>query len=199
MTTSRPLDWEELFEYYSGVESRRLAEERHYAEELAALEDFEAWSRRATEQVMEDLQRHAQERSEIFEERTGHSLSVEYPSGPAIQVPQDGPEIRFLSLTLGEARVHIYSSHTPGGLIHLHLLPSRRNSLSHNQRLLSEPGAFLVRLPDDSYELRYLQGDPDGQMGTRMPLDGLLFKAFRMLVQWAEMCPVPARARRVNR
>jgi hypothetical protein len=195
VTTSRPLDWEQLYQYYSGADSRRADQERRYAEELAALHDFEAWSQRASELVMEDLRRLAIERSRIFEERTGQALSVEYPSGPAIQVPQGGPEIRFLSLALGEARVHIYSSHTPGGLIHLHLLPSRRNSLSHNQRLLSEPGAFLVRQEDDTYQLRFQPGDPDAKLGAPMALDVLLFRAFRMLVQWAEMAPAPLRRR----
>lgn len=187
--SDRPHNWDELYEHFKGAESRRLEQAQRYAEELAALEDFEAWSRRATEQVMFDLRAEAQRRSKDFLVRTGHELAVEYPSGPPIQVPEGGPEIRFLCLSLGDARVHIYSSHTPGGLIHVHLLPSRKNSLSHNQRLLSEPGAFLVRLESDGYELRFLPGDPEGEAGSALPLDALLFKAFRLLVSWAENAP----------
>ncbi len=190
---SQPHNWDELYAHYCGAENRRLEQERRYAEELAALEDFEAWSRVATGQLMEDLRQLALLRSEDFEQHTDHSLSVEYPSGPAIRVPDGGPEIRFLCLGLEEARVHIYSSHTPGGLIHVHLLPSRKNSLTHNQRLLSEPGAFMVRLPSNDYELRHLPGDPEGAPGTAMALDGLLFKAFRLLVHWADAPPVSER------
>ncbi len=189
MSGSQPNDWDELYAHYCGAENRRLEAEQRIAEELAALEDFEAWSRAATSRLMEDLQRQALTRSEHFRERTGHPLAVEYPSGPAIRVPDGGPEIRFLCLGLDEARVHIYSSHTLGGLIHVHLLPSRKNSLTHNQRLLSEPGAFLVRLPSDDYELRHLPGDPEGEAGTAMSLDALLFKAFRLLVHWADALP----------
>jgi hypothetical protein len=178
--------WDELYQRYSDAESRRDERQRKLAEERAALAEFEAWTRRATEQLMLDLATVARERSLAFLERTHHPLEVEYPSGPAISLPDGGPEIRFLRLSLGDARVHVYSSHTPGGLIHIHLLPSRRDSLQHNQRLLSEPGAFVVRLPDDSYELRFLAGDPEGVPRSPMSLDGLLFKAFRLLVYWAE-------------
>jgi hypothetical protein len=190
----RPNNWEQLYDHYRGAESRRREEELRHAEELQALEDFEAWSRSSTEQLMADLREAANQRSESFSTRTGHELSVEYPSGPPITVPEGGPEIRFLRLALGAARVHLYSSHTPGGLIHIHLLPSRQTSLSHNQRLLSEPGAFLVRLENNAYELRHLPGDPEGEQGTPMTLDGLLFKAFRLLVNWAEAgLPSPSR------
>lgn len=178
--------WDELFELYNGTESRREDRIRRHAEELQALESFEAWAREATERLMRDLRQAAELRSQTFRARTGHLLAVEYPSGPPISISDGGPEIRFLCLALGAARVHIYSSHTPGGLIHVHLLPSRHDSLTHNQRLLSEPGAFLVRRDDDSYELRFLPGDTEGAEGTLMTLDALLFKAFRLLVYWAE-------------
>ncbi len=189
VSDTEPINWNLLYQQYSGAESRRAEQERRLAEERAALEDFEAWSRRSTTQLMSDLCRVAEERSRAFLERTGHTLDVEFPSGPPISVPEGGPEIRFLCLKLEHARVHVYSSHTPGGLIHVHLLPSRQDSLTHNQRLLSEPGAFLVRQSDDSYELRHLSGDAEGAPGTPMSIDSLVFKAFRLLVHWAEALP----------
>jgi hypothetical protein len=177
--------WERLYDEYTDAESRRAERQRKLDEEEAALQEFEGWTRGATEQLMRDLRTAAEERSETFLQRTGHTLQVEYPSGPTIALPEGGPEIRFLRLSLGEARVHVYSSHTPGGLVHIHLLPSRRDSLQHNQRLLSEPGAFVVRRADDGYELRFLNGDPEGVARSAMSADGLLFKAFRLLVHWA--------------
>lgn len=177
--------WERLYDEYTDAESRRAERQRKLDEEEAALQEFEAWTRRSTDLLMHDLRTAAEERSEAFVQRTGHALQVEYPSGPAIALPEGGPEIRFLRLSLGDARVHIYSSHTPGGLVHIHLLPSRRDSLQHNQRLLSEPGGFVVRRADDGYELRFLNGDPEGVARSPMSVDGLLFKAFRLLVHWA--------------
>jgi hypothetical protein len=73
----------------------------------------------------------------------------------------------------------------PGSLTHVHLLPSRGSSLKNNQRLVSEPGAFIVRSQSDRYELRYQRGDPEGRAAELMTLDTLLFRAFRLLVQWS--------------
>lgn len=182
-------DWDDLYAHFNHQESRRNDVLRREAEEAAALLEFEEWCERAIQTLMEDICAGAQTRSREFEERTGHVLEVEYPSGTPIVGVRGGPEIRFLRMGLGSAQVHVYSSHARGGLTHIHLLPSRQNSLKHNERLVSEPGAFIVRRPDNRYELRFLRGDPEGPAGLPMSLETLLFRAFRLLVRWAEDFP----------
>lgn len=186
MSEQEPKDWDELFARFNLVESRRSAELQRQVEEAEALREFEDWCQRALERLMQDLKRLALSRSAEFVQRTGQELLVQYPSGPTISASRGGPEIRFLKLGLASAQVHVYSSHARGGLTHIHLLPSRSTSLRENDRLVSEPGAFIVRRPDDEYELRFLRGDPEGPAGSAMPLDVLLFRAFRLLVRWAD-------------
>jgi hypothetical protein len=178
--------WNELYDEFLDSESRRVARAKRQAEEQEALREFEVWSAQTIENLMADVKRLAEGRSREFLERTGHTLEVQYPSGPSIAGPNGDPEIRFLRLSLGTARVHIYSSHARGGTTHVHLLPSRGDSLQKNHRLVSEPGAFIVRGAGDRYELRYLRGDPGGKTGAPMSLDTLMFKAFRLLVRLAE-------------
>ncbi len=179
-------DWDQLYKHFNNVESRRSAELRRQVEEQEALREFEVWCSDAIERLMNDIKTAALARSEEFLRKTGHELTVQYPSGAPILAPSGGPEIRFLKLGLGDAQVHVYSSHAAGGLTHIHLLPSRTTSLKHNDRLVSEPGAFIVRRTDNQYELRFLRGDPEGVAGLPMSLDALLFRAFRLLVRWAQ-------------
>jgi hypothetical protein len=183
-TTGDP--WTELYDEFLGAESRRAERAKRQAEEQEALREFEHWSTDTVDRLMADVKRIAEGRSREFLERTGHTLEVQYPSGPSIAGPSGDPEIRFLRLSLGSARVHVYSSHARGGTTHVHLLPSRGDSLQRNHRLVSEPGAFIVRGADDRYELRYLRGDPAGKTGAPMSLDTLMYKAFRLLVRLAE-------------
>jgi hypothetical protein len=178
--------WNELYGEFMEAESRRRERAKRRAEEEDALREFEQWSSRTTERLMNDVKRIAEGRSREFLARTGHTLVVQYPSGPSISGPSGDPEIRFLRLSLGAARVHVYSSHARGGTTHIHLLPSRGDSLQRNHRLVSEPGAFLVRTSDENYELRFLRGDPADKSGSPMPLDLLMFKAFRLLIRIAE-------------
>ncbi|MEN9580716.1 MAG: hypothetical protein RJA70_3725 [Pseudomonadota bacterium] len=186
MSEQEPKDWDELFDHFSLAESRRTAELQRQAHEADALREFEAWCQIAIERLMQDIKRVALARSAVFVEKTGRELLVQYPSGPPISTSRGGPEIRFLKLGIAGAQVHVYSSHARGGLTHIHLLPSRSTSLRENDRLVSEPGAFIVRRPDDDYELRFLRGDPEGPAGTPMSIDVLIFRAFRLLFRWAE-------------
>lgn len=179
-----PETWAELYVQVNGEESRRSARARQLAEEQRALEQFEAWRRRAIDQLMQDMMHAAQARAQDFVLHTGLELQVSYPTGARVAVP-NGPEVRFLRLGLGNALVHVYTSFVPGSLTHVHLLPSRTSSLRNNERLVSEPGAFIVRTADDGYELRHQRGDPDGAEASVMSLDTLLFRAFRLLVQWS--------------
>lgn len=179
-----PVTWEELYVQVNGEESRRSARVRQLLEEQRALERFEAWRTQAIDRLMQDLKAGAEARAQDFLSHTGLELKVTTPQGARVAVP-NGPEVRFLRLSLGNALVHLYTSHVPGSLTHIHLLPSRGTSLRNNERLVSEPGAFIVRRDDDGYELRYQRGDPEGVAAERMTLDTLLFRAFRLLVQWS--------------
>jgi hypothetical protein len=178
--------WDALYTEFLDAESRRAERAKRQAEEQEALKEFESWSSHTIDNLMTDVKSIAEGRSREFLERTGRTLEVQYPSGPAIAGPNGDPEIRFLRLSLGSARVHVYTSHARGGTTHVHLLPSRGDSLQKNHRLVSEPGAFIVRAADDTYELRFLRGDPGGKTGSPMSLDMLMFKAFRLLVRLAE-------------
>lgn len=178
-----PLTWEELYEQVNGVESRRSQAVRQLSKEAEALEMFEVWRGAAIDRLMDDLRCRAQARAREFRDRTGLTLEVTYPAGPHV-TPLSGPEVRFLRLGLGNALVHIYTSHAPGSPTHIHLLPSRSASLRNNERLISEPGAFIVRRADDSYELRYQRSDPEGHPSQTMAVDELLFRAFRLLARW---------------
>jgi hypothetical protein len=183
-------NWGLLYDYFVEAEKHRDELKRKRQEDVAAIQEFEQWCQGAIDRLMNDLKHQALRRSEEFLAATGQTLEVQYPSGPPIMVPDQGPEIRFLKIALGDSQVHIYSSHAVGGVTHIHLLPSQRNSLRENHRLVSEPGAFLVRRPDDHYELRHMRGDPSGPAGSPMTGDNLLYRAFRLLILWAEEPPV---------
>jgi hypothetical protein len=181
---NEPETWEELYTQVNGEESRRSARVRQLLQEQQALEQFEAWRSRAIDQLMNDLREGAESRAEDFLEHTGLELRVATPHTARVTVP-NGPEVRFLRLELGNALVHVYTSHVPGSLTHVHLLPSRGTSIRNNERLVSEPGAFIVRTQGEGYELRYQRGDPEGRAAEVMTLDTLLFRGFRLLVQWS--------------
>lgn len=147
--------------------------------------DFEQWRSSAIERLFDSLKSAAEARAKDFFAHTGLELELAYPIAPRVTLPNDGPEVRFMKLGLGSALVHIYTSHMPGSLTHIHLLPSRTTSLRNNERLVSEPGAFIVRTAHDGFELRFQRGDPEGRPSQVMPLDTLVFRTFRLLVAWS--------------
>ncbi len=179
--------WTQLYERFGEAEKHREELLRRRDEEREALREFEEWCQRAVKALFEDLFQAAERHSDELQKRTGQRLQVEYPAGSPVVASRTGPEIRFLRLGLSEAQLHIYSSHARGGLTHIHLLPSRTVSLKENHRLVSAPGAFLVRVGHDGYELRHLRGDPEGEAGAPMTLDTLVFRAFDLLLSaWIE-------------
>lgn len=179
-------NWPELYEQLGSAEKRRALREMQRKADQEALAEYERWSKRTVAAVMEDLARSAQTRAAELLEATGKQLEVEYPSGPTVVGAAGDAEIRFLRLSLGKACVHVYSSHARGSTTHIHLLPAYTDSLKKNHRLVSEPGAFVVRRGDDQYELRYLRGDPYAGNAEVMTMDMLLYKALRLLVRCNE-------------
>lgn len=179
-------NWPELYEQLGSAEKRRAMREMQRKADQEALAEYERWSKRTVAAVMEDMARAAQTRAAELLEATGKQLEVEYPSGPTVVGAAGDAEIRFLRMSLGKACVHVYSSHARGSTTHIHLLPAFTDSLKKNHRLVSEPGAFVVRRPDDQYELRYLRGDPYAGNAEVMTMDMLLFKALRLLVRCTE-------------
>lgn len=178
-------NWPELYEQLGSAEKRRALRELQRKADQDALAEYERWATRSVATVMEDLARAAQLRASELLEATGKHLEVEYPSGPTVVGASGDAEIRFLKLSLGKACVHVYSSHARGSTTHIHLLPAFTDSLKKNHRLVSEPGAFVVRRPDDQYELRYFRGDPAATNDV-MTVDLLLYKALRLLVRCSE-------------
>lgn len=179
-------NWPELYEQLGSAEKRRAIKELQRKADEEALAEYERWSKRTVAAVMEDLARTAQTRGGELLEATGKRLEVEYPSGPTVVGALGDAEIRFLRLSLGKACVHVYSSHARGSTTHIHLLPAFTDSLKKNHRLVSEPGAFVVRRSDDQYELRYFRGDPHSGDAEAMTVDMLLYKALRLLVRCSE-------------
>jgi hypothetical protein len=179
-------NWPELYEQLGSAEKRRAMREMQRKADQEALAEYERWSKRTVAAVMEDLARSAQTRAAELLDATGKQLEVEYPSGPTVVGAAGDAEIRFLRLSLGKACVHVYSSHARGSTTHIHLLPAYTDSLKKNHRLVSEPGAFVVRRGDDQYELRYLRGDPYAGNAEVMTMDMLLYKALRLLVRCNE-------------
>lgn len=178
-------NWGELYEQLGSAEKRRALRELQRKADQEALAEYERWAKRTIVAVMEDLARAARTRAEELLEATGKHLEVEYPSGPTVVGTSGDAEIRFLKLSLGKACVHVYSSHARGSTTHIHLLPAFTDSLKKNHRLVSEPGAFVVRRSDDQYELRYFRGDPNAS-NEAMSVDMLLYKALRLLVRCSE-------------
>lgn len=178
-------NWPELYEQLGSAEKRRAIRELQRKADQEALAEYERWSKRTVAAVMEDLARAAQTRAAELLDATGKQLEVEYPSGPTVVGASGDAEIRFLRLSLGKACVHVYSSHARGSTTHIHLLPAFTDSLKKNHRLVSEPGAFVVRRSDDLYELRYFRGDPAATTEV-MTVDMLLYKALRLLVRCSE-------------
>lgn len=176
-------NWPALYEELGSHTNRKALRERQRQADLEALAEYERWSKRMVGTVMEDLARAARTRATELFNATGKTLDVEYPSGPPVVGASGDAEIRFLRLSLGKACVHVYSSHARGSSTHIHLLPAFTDSLKKNHRLVSEPGAFVVRRPDDQYELRYFRGDPYGAATDTMTVDTLLYKALRLLAR----------------
>jgi hypothetical protein len=178
-------NWRELYEQLGSAEKRRALRELQRKADQQALAEYERWAKRSIVEVMEDLAQAARLRAAELLEATGKQLDVEYPSGPTVVGASGDAEIRFLKLSLGKGCVHVYSSHARGSTTHIHLLPAFTDSLKKNHRLVSEPGAFVVRRSDDRYELRYFRGDP-AATNEAMTVDLLLYKALRLLVRCAE-------------
>lgn len=178
-------NWPALYEELGTNNRKALREKQRRADEVA-LAEYERWSRRMVSVVMEDLAAAARTRALELFTANGKTLEVEYPSGPPVIGASGDAEIRFLRLSLGKACVHVYSSHARGSSTHIHLLPAYTDSLKKNHRLVSEPGAFVVRGNDDSYELRYFRGDPYGAATETMTIDTLLYKALRLLARCSD-------------
>jgi len=177
------VDWDDLYEQLSSADKRREMRTMQREAEEAALAEYERWAAEAVASVMSDLKQAAEQRSHQLHGRTGKVLEVEYPSGPTITGVAGECEIRFLRLGLGRACVHVYSSHSRGSTTHIHLLPAFADSLQKNHRLVSEPGAFIVRGANDHYELRSFRGDPYASDAQAMSVDMLLYKALRLLAR----------------
>jgi hypothetical protein len=179
-------NWPALYEELGSRTNRKVIREKQKQADLEALAEYERWSKRVIGRVMDDLAVAARIRATELFNATGKTLEVEYPSGPPVVGASGDAEIRFLRLSLGKVCVHVYSSHARGSSTHIHLLPAFTDSLKKNHRLVSEPGAFVVRRHDDQYELRYFRGDPYGEATDTMTVDTLLYKALRLLARCGE-------------
>ena len=179
--------WDELFQRFKNFENDRKKDERSKAEAEQALREFEAWCAKATDQVMADIARTAQQRAVDFEDHTGRTVKVRYPSHEAIGLGRGGPYMTFARLSLDDSHVHIYSYRGSGSLPAIHLLHTHEERLPRHRRLVSQPGCFVARRPDDGYELRNVR--KDDEEATPTTVDDLVFQAYDLLVQTVRKPP----------
>lgn len=177
------LNWQQLYERLGDEEQRQRARALRHEAEQAALADHERWSALALGAVMAALKEAADRRAEELRASTGRELEVEYPCGPVVVSQSGDCEIGFMRLSLGRACVHIYSSRRRGCSPHIHLLPAFADSVKKNHRLISEPGAFLVRSGADGYELRCRPGNAGERLSDPTSVDALLYKALGLLAR----------------
>ena len=84
----------------------------------------------------------------------------------------------FLTVTLGDDDVYIYSTRADGGLPYVHLAFAPPE---HSGRLMSVPGGFIARGQDDSVQLRSIPGS-DIERSADLDPDVLVYRAFEMLL-----------------
>lgn len=180
--------WEELFERFRMVQSRRGEVVQKLQEAERARQEFEDWVFAIVPRVMSDIRRHADARAAQFKEQTGGIVSVVGPD-PAAPLHRQAPWISYLTLGLANALVHIYATRGGGARLYLQLMPEDASWAQKNHRVVSQAGCFVVR-QNGSYELHYLRGDPDGDPQQVMPVDALIYRAFDLLTDLSSSAPL---------
>ncbi|HEX5658049.1 MAG TPA: hypothetical protein VFX59_12680 [Polyangiales bacterium] len=172
----KPVDgklWDRLFDGYAHKERERHAQR-------AVSRELEAWYDEQIQLIMTLLREVAAERAAAFTSQSGVQVEVKWPSHPPINIDPDGPFMSFMSLTLPEREVHLYShrvSHGPP-LIHF-VVAGAEGSDRQRKRLLGRPGAKLEKREGGGFLLRGV-GE---QEGATLSVDDLAYRAFSLLLE----------------
>ena len=179
MLPIRPPFLQMMDDFVSG-ESRRLSVLVRRAERREESARFDSWAASAATDLVLGLRETALERAREFEAGTGQCVEVgdQLPNAMSLT----GPWISSVCLNLRASKVFLYSSRVAGCAPYVHLLNPMQGCAGRHERLLSLPGARIRQGPNDSAQLEFLDGDPDGQVGDVMPTDLLVVRAFARLV-----------------
>lgn len=168
-------NWGKLYQAFGDAVADRVRLSEEQREREAAIAEFDNWCARAVESVMQQCHVDAQNRAREFFEHTGHQIAVRYPDAPPI-VTDDTISVLCLTIELGQAVVHVYSSRTSGRMPYIHITYA---SGSKTRRLLCIAGCALVRTGPEDFALREIvRGEPQRVINA----DDLVFRAFELLV-----------------
>jgi hypothetical protein len=165
--------WDRLFDAYAN--KRR---EQHAQREVSR--ELEAWYDEQVQLIMTLLREVAAERAASFASQSGAQVEVKWPSHPPINIDPDGPFMSFMSLSLPEREVHLYShrvSHGPP-LIHF-VVAGAEGRDGQRKRLLGRPGAKLEKREGGGF----LLSGVGEQEGKTLSVDDLAYRAFELLLE----------------
>jgi hypothetical protein len=141
---------------------------------LAAQAEFESWARDAERRAIAEAQACATARGRELLERTG--------VGVVVEAPQPGTRWMRVSLRLGASRADLYSVRSPGSSPAIHLGVQRAATSTRFPVFTTVPGALLVRRPDDAFDALCLPLPTDARGCPRTSIDGLVLRAFELLL-----------------
>ena len=167
--------WDELF---GGYLQRQLNKQRAEQQLL----ERAAWFDAQTLLVMKLVREVAQERAQLFEQRTGSRIEVRWPSRAPINVAPEGPFMSFLSLGLGSREVHLYSHRVANQAPTLHyVITGNAGQAAGHRRVHGRPGCRIEERAGGGFLLRDLaplSGNQSGEVGV----EDLTFRAFESLL-----------------
>ncbi|HEY6880973.1 MAG TPA: hypothetical protein VI299_23270 [Polyangiales bacterium] len=165
--------WDQLFDAYAHKRREQHAQ-RANAREL------ELWYDEQVQLIMTLLREVAAERAASFAQASGTQVEIKWPSHPPINIDPDGPFMSFMSLSLPEREVHLYSHRVSSGppLIHF-VVAGAEGPDRQRKRLLGRPGAKVEKREGGGFSLRGV-GE---QEGRALSVDDLAYRAFELLLE----------------
>ncbi len=163
--------WEQLFDAYAHKKREQHAQR-------AVSRELEAWYDEQIQLVMTLLREVAAERAAALTTQFGARAEVKWPSHPPINIDPDGPFMSFMSLTLPEREVHLYSHRVSSGPPLIHFVVGGTED-RQRKRLLGRPGARLEKREGGGFILRGV-GEQEGET---LSVDDLAFRAFQLLLE----------------
>lgn len=180
--------WDDLYKEVGRIEQAERERAERELGATASRRSLEEWSDRITTEVMERLRDATTERAVEFRKRTGKEVSILYPAREPISCDPDGPWMKFMTLQIEGSELQVYSYRLAGELPSIYFMPMPPRgddappSLARRRhRLMSVPGAFATRNPDDSYQLMQPRS-PDEGPAEPIGIDELVFGVFELLI-----------------
>jgi len=164
--------WEQLF---AGFSERQRAKQ----EQTQSLRELAAWYDEQTQLVMSLVREVVAERAAEFEQRTGRSVDVKWPSHPPLNLDPDGPFMSFMALAIPGREVHLYSHRVGLGPPMIHFLVIRPDQDERRNRVLGRAGCRIERREGGGF---LLQGVGGGLSQGVLSVDDLVYRAFELLL-----------------